>query len=574
MVALAAFLLYSPTIRFGLVAWDDETNIVLNPYVQPLSADRLAVLWSRPYGDLYVPLVYTGYAVELAISAGKPWILHLTNTLLHAANAALVCLILWQLVGLLAPAVVGALLFACCPLNTEAVTWVTGRKDVLSAFFTFATILIYIHWRRRETLRFYVAAFAAFVAALLAKPAAVALPLILAAVDLLALQINWKRCARAAVPMVIVAAVFALATTTAQRVDGAYPWWARPLIAGDSILFYARKLVWPAGLSPIYPHAPWDVAASAWFYTALPICLAALGMLWWKAAVSRLPICIAVAALLPVLGLKQFRFQNYSSVADRYMYVAMLGVSLGAAQALRLVPAAWKRLALGIAGIVIVCWAGVTIYQQQFWSSTEHLARRMIEISPGNDVPRRMLAADAVRIGKIDALIEEYRKAAQDHPSAMTEDSLAYALLKKSEDMKPVNRALLEEAGEHYGQAIERDKNYSSSYEGLGRALMQLGRMEDAAGILQQAARLNPYKAGPMANAGLALMQSGHPAEAIPLIQGALKIGPKAEIYAHLANALAQVGRMDEAREALNQGIMLDALDPAVVRVRQQLQSK
>ena len=40
---------------------------------------------------------------------------------------------------------------------------------------------------------------------------------------------------------------------------------------------------------------------------------------------------VSVAGLLPVLGFIPFGFQHYSTVADRYMYTAMLGPALALA---------------------------------------------------------------------------------------------------------------------------------------------------------------------------------------------------------------------------------------------------
>ncbi len=63
----------------------------------------------------------------------------------------------------------------------------------------------------------------------------------------------------------------------------------------------------------------------------------ALGLaawLWYQR--TRVPWLVStagvfVAGLLPVLGLVPFAFQAYSTVADRYVYIAMLGPALALA---------------------------------------------------------------------------------------------------------------------------------------------------------------------------------------------------------------------------------------------------
>ena len=64
-------------------------------------------------------------------------------------------------------------------------------------------------------------------------------------------------------------------------------------------------------------------------------------MLWLlrrKCRGAALGALIALAALLPVLGLVPFTFQEWSTVADRYMYLAMLGAALAVGTLLARLP--------------------------------------------------------------------------------------------------------------------------------------------------------------------------------------------------------------------------------------------
>ena len=114
-------------------------------------------------------------------------------------------------------------------------------------------------------------------------------------------------------------------------VPGAFipPLWARFLIAGDTVSFYLYKLGVPVWLGPDYGRTPEVMLAQPWL-----LCLTGLvpwGLavwLWYKR--TRVPWLVAaagvfVAGLLPNLGLVPFAFQAFSTVADRYMYIALLG---------------------------------------------------------------------------------------------------------------------------------------------------------------------------------------------------------------------------------------------------------
>src|SRR5208282_4215027 len=59
---------------------------------------------------------------------------HAVNALFHAANSALLFVVLWRMTGSIRPAAFVAALFAWHPLHVESVAWVAERKDVLSGF--------------------------------------------------------------------------------------------------------------------------------------------------------------------------------------------------------------------------------------------------------------------------------------------------------------------------------------------------------------------------------------------------------------------------------------------------------
>ncbi|NIQ02191.1 MAG: hypothetical protein GWM98_18810, partial [Nitrospinaceae bacterium] len=79
-----------------------------------------------------------------------------------------------------------ALLFALHPLRVESAVWVSERKDLLCAFFFLAACLLYLRHASRTgpSAKAYAAALGLFALALLSKPMAVSLPLVLILLDL------------------------------------------------------------------------------------------------------------------------------------------------------------------------------------------------------------------------------------------------------------------------------------------------------------------------------------------------------------------------------------------------------
>src|SRR5512146_1284557 len=92
---------------------------------------------------------------------------HLVNVALHAANAALLLLVLHRLTGALGRSAAVAALFAVHPLHVESVAWVAERKDLLSTLFGLLALLASARYTPRPRARTYVAVAVAFGASLL-----------------------------------------------------------------------------------------------------------------------------------------------------------------------------------------------------------------------------------------------------------------------------------------------------------------------------------------------------------------------------------------------------------------------
>jgi hypothetical protein len=102
----------------------------------------------------------------------------------------------------------------------------------------------------------------------------------------------------------------------------------RCLLAGHVLWFYLGKLLWPVGLSFVYPRWHMD-ASDAWAYAGAVAALAALVGLWRLRLRSRAPLAGALffaGSLFPALGFFNVFPFIYSYVADHFQYLACLGV--------------------------------------------------------------------------------------------------------------------------------------------------------------------------------------------------------------------------------------------------------
>jgi tetratricopeptide (TPR) repeat protein len=119
----------------------------------------------------------------------------------------------------------------------------------------------------------------------------------------------------------------------------------------------------------------------------------------------RIGLLIMVAALLPVLGFLPFDFQRYSTVADRFMYLPMLGVALAAAAC----PRPFVFLIL-----ILLAWQAE--FQLGFWRDTRTLADRTLALDPLSTVGNKILAADLAHDQQWPRAAAAYRKALIHNP--------------------------------------------------------------------------------------------------------------------------------------------------------------
>jgi len=181
ILAIAALAAYC-NAPGGVFQFDDYNVIVNNPAVHSLAA------WFDSMPGIR-PLLKFSYALNWTLHPG-PLGFHLVNVLVHAVNAVLVYGLLRGLSeerGEMqwAP-FVGALLFALHPVQTEAVTYISGRSVSLMALFYLCSVLTWLRADRAAHPRAWRALSAGlFGLALMVKETAVTLPFALLLLDAL-----------------------------------------------------------------------------------------------------------------------------------------------------------------------------------------------------------------------------------------------------------------------------------------------------------------------------------------------------------------------------------------------------
>lgn len=182
MVAVLAVTAFIPTLKTGFM-WDDHVMIEANPALRSWSAQNLKHDFTSDvfdhHGDPYYrPMQTIANRVDYTIWGLHAIGFHLTNLLFHIGNALLTMELILALGYLPLTALLAGCLFAVHPIVVEQLMIIAGRAELMGLFFLLAAILLFL----RNTRRSAIAAWLAYVLALLCKETGVLLPFALALV--------------------------------------------------------------------------------------------------------------------------------------------------------------------------------------------------------------------------------------------------------------------------------------------------------------------------------------------------------------------------------------------------------
>ena len=92
-VACLTWIVFLPALRGGFLPWDDESNLITNRAWRGLGWAQLGWIFTSFHKGHWIPVTWLSFSVDYLVWDMKPKGYHLTNVLLHAANAGLICLV-------------------------------------------------------------------------------------------------------------------------------------------------------------------------------------------------------------------------------------------------------------------------------------------------------------------------------------------------------------------------------------------------------------------------------------------------------------------------------------------------
>ena len=552
-VAVVTLLGYIAALGNDFVNWDDVSYVSENLHIRSLNGAFFKWALFDFYECNWHPLTWLSHALDYAVWGLNPRGHHLTNIVLHAINTFAVVFLVTALLdawrkrspedartsflnerAILIAAGTTGLLFGLHPVHVESVAWVAERKDLLCALFFLLSVITYTGYaseagnatidKDRPSSFFnkrYLAALGLFILALLSKPMAVSLPVVLLVLDwfpfnrIRSRRTLWAACAEK-LPFIALSFFLSIITVLAQRSGGALrstefaPLSIRALVAAQSLIGYLGKMVWPVSLIPYYPY-PENASLLSLEYLFPFILVIAITTYCVLTAKKRLLLSAwgyYVVTLIPVLGIVQVGFQ---SMADRYTYLPSLGPFL-----LMGLTAAWisDKLHLWTRGFIVQsasCIAVLlvlgamyylTFKQIGVWENSIVLWNSVIEKEPQRAYlayVNRGLAFE--KRGQPDRALADYDT----------------AIAVKPDNYAPyVNRGVLrgqagmfDKAMADFNEAIALNPDYADTYSDRGIVYALTGQYDRALEDFNKALALNPDLADAYFNRGRLYASAG-----------------------------------------------------------------
>ena len=498
LVAVLGLVIFHPVGGYAFLNWDDDIYLQTNPHLRHgITAESMEWAFTAnlthfsKYAEYWAPITLITRLADAQFFGISPGAMHITSVVLHSLNAVLLAFALHSLTGAWWRSWVVALLFLVHPQNVEPALWLSARKDVVAATFLFLTLLAYARFARAPGRGTYSILLLAFIGALMAKPMAVTVPVLLLLLDVWPLK-RWQdratnlRLFAEKLPLFILAGMAAALAVVAQ-VDvgamGSHTWSARLTNALYATATYLRRTVWPDDLCIFYPHT--DGTLSVALLTGCAALLLALTA-FAVSQMRRRPVVAVgwlwfLAGLAPVIGLVQVGRQ---SMADRYFYtpgiglfiaVVWLGSTVIRSQAAR----------RGLAALAVLLLAGVSAVQVQHWKDSGTAFSRALKVTRYNYIAHGSLATHLFANGSTESAKDHILQSLSIEPLQFTQWNNLGAV-ESALGRKPA-------AIHAYERAILLDQKSAKAHFHLGRLLAESGRKDEAIPALQRATKLAPH---------------------------------------------------------------------------------
>ena len=577
-IVFLSIIIYWNTLQNEFVNFDDLDLVVRNKYVKSLSYQNIKDIFTPGVVGTYQPVRTLSYAIDYHFWKLNPTGYHVTNILCHACSTLLVFLIAYLLTKRSLIAATASLFFAVHPLHVEAVTWIAGRRDVLSSFLALLAVYCFLLARPPQddehseqpakllTTLFYLFSLGFFALGLLTKASVVILPILLVLYDvcfLPSIRKHWRRLF-IYLPFFLISCIHTLVFLRISRATGvvessyhggdAYTTLLTMLrVFGEYVimLFVPKNLSATYGVTTVH-----SILEPAFLISLAVLVVAALFTVWtWKK--SKLAFfgivwffisLIPVSNIIPIAIIKADRYLYFPSVGFCLMIAWLIARGWTALSNLRSSKSGKLLIASGywvMIGVVIVLYSFQTFQRNQDWKDSHTLWTATLETHPDSSIALNNLGLIYEDQGMHQKALALYQNVLEIHPDQEHIERIYGNIGDVYRHQK-----MYEEAIDYYQKALEVDPEYIPTYLGLGSISVDLGHYDNAEKIYMAALELDNRNERIYTHLGNLYVAQRRYDEAIIHFQKSLKLDPFS-INAYNGLGLSYIGK-SEIKKALS----------------------
>ena len=544
LLALAALAAYHNSFS-GPFIFDDKPEIAENPDIRHLAT----TLRGDPRINPSRPLLRVSLWINYAMGGQEVRGYHVLNLLLHILAA-------WTLWGLarrmlespalrdrygreawgLALAI--ALLWTVHPLQTESVTYVVQRTEILAGWFYLLTVYSVVRSASAAGWRVPAWSGAAVVSCLLgmaSKETVATAPLLALVLDRIFFAPSWRRLWQlrwglyvALASTWIFQAMLVKASSGRTGTVGfglGMHWWEYALTQPYYLCRYLSLSVWPSALTLDYGtylvHGVGEVTP----YAALVLLLLVLTFvaLWRNPPMGFCGLWFFLilgptSSVVPIVG---------QTGAEHRMYLPLAGlIGLGVVGGYTLWRRAWQETPerLQVGSLLVLLAVGVmalgarTVARNEEYRSELSIWQTVVERWPINSRAHYNLGDALGTAGRIPEAIAQFEAALRLRPDfAEVHNNLGIAF---------ASAGHTSEAIAPFEAVLRLKPDYAEAHYDLGIVLAKTGQTPEAIAQYEAALRLKPDYAEAHYNLGVVLAKTGQTSEAIAHFEEALRLRP------------------------------------------------
>ncbi len=584
LIVLFALMVYLHALP-GPFHFDDFPHIVDNPHIKSLA--NPGAIWDHWPSRFFGFLTLAG---NYALGGLEPAGYRLSNLGVHSLGAVFAYLLAGILVSLAGgdrersrtAAFWTALVFACHPVQTQAVTYIVQRFASLAGVFTLGSVFCYLRaraetasgakFRSPRHLGLYGSGLLLAVLAMTSKESAVVIPVLILGLEIVfpVRDSTPVRRVRYAAPYLLTGILVPALSLYMAAGRGSTTFYYNLAASGGrlyvvtqdtvvesrfqylltqlhALLVYFRLAVFPVRQSVLYdlPVARSPFAPAAYFslFVVSALLIAAL-----RFRRSRPLVSIAVAWFFIILAPTSSLVILWPFISEYHLYLPLFGWALLAGYGLAWLSARFGRERIILpAWLLVLCLALLTGRRNVLWGETYRLWEDALRTAPGSALVSAAMSAALIRAGRPGEAVASARKAIGINPRiplAYHNLWAAYFNLESLEEAERVARLYREEFPEQVRAHIA-----------MGMTFLKKGDPLAARESLERAVEIDPADMPARYWLGLSLFELGDDEAARVQMETALSLNPDfPAVYDYLSRIYERLGKGEKALEILSRG--------------------